>query len=134
MQLFPDVHPATLHTVMSLCKNDFFASVDKLLYAKRCKEIYYSKKNGFHPYDKSNKTQRQCCHINKTYLNSQELQKSNVSTTYTSGNCLNMLHHNNSVETDSWNKVNGPKRYTNKKCRKDKQECKYILIFLIELF
>nr|CAI5855947.1 unnamed protein product [Callosobruchus analis] len=40
MQLFPDTHPATLHTVLTLCKNDFFRAVDKLLYAKRCKTLY----------------------------------------------------------------------------------------------
>ncbi|KAJ8921995.1 hypothetical protein NQ315_008633 [Exocentrus adspersus] len=40
MQLFPETHPATLHTVLSLCKNDFFCAVDKLLYAKRCKALY----------------------------------------------------------------------------------------------
>lgn len=40
MQLFPETHPATLHTVMTLCKNDFFGAVDKLLYAKRCKALY----------------------------------------------------------------------------------------------
>lgn len=39
MQLFPDVHPATLHTVLSICKNDFFSAVDKILYAKRCKTV-----------------------------------------------------------------------------------------------
>ncbi|GJQ77102.1 hypothetical protein Trydic_g23672 [Trypoxylus dichotomus] len=39
MQLFPEVHPATLHTVMTLCKNDFFSTVDKLLYAKKCKDL-----------------------------------------------------------------------------------------------
>lgn len=46
MQLFPDVHPATLHSVMSLCKNDFFGAVDKLLYAKRCKNYYMNQRNG----------------------------------------------------------------------------------------
>lgn len=40
MQLFPDVHPATLHTVLVLCKNQFFCAVDKLIYAKKCKEMY----------------------------------------------------------------------------------------------
>ncbi|XP_019868176.1 uncharacterized protein LOC109596995 isoform X2 [Aethina tumida] len=40
MQLFPEVHPATLHTVMTLSKNNFFSAVDKLLYAKRCKAMY----------------------------------------------------------------------------------------------
>lgn len=37
MQLFPDTHPATLHTVLMLCKNDFYSAVDKMLYAKKCK-------------------------------------------------------------------------------------------------
>lgn len=45
MQLFADVHPATLHTVLILCKNDFFRAVDKLLFAKRCKQLYSNKKN-----------------------------------------------------------------------------------------
>lgn len=45
MQLFPEVHPATLHTVMTLCKNDFFSTVDKLLYAKRCKELITNRRN-----------------------------------------------------------------------------------------
>ncbi|XP_044259248.1 uncharacterized protein LOC123007840 [Tribolium madens] len=43
MQLFPDTHPATLHTVLVLCKNDFFCAVDKMLYAKRCKLLCYKK-------------------------------------------------------------------------------------------
>lgn len=43
MQLFPDTHPATLHTVLTLCKNDFFCAVDKMLYAKRCKLLCYKK-------------------------------------------------------------------------------------------
>lgn len=37
MQLFPDTHPATLHTVLTLSKNNFFYAIDKLLYAKKCK-------------------------------------------------------------------------------------------------
>ncbi|KAF2884544.1 hypothetical protein ILUMI_21637 [Ignelater luminosus] len=45
MQLFPDVHPATLHTVLVLCKSDFFRAVDKLLYAKRCKQIYNKRRS-----------------------------------------------------------------------------------------
>lgn len=43
MQLFPDVHPATLHTVLNLCKHDFFAAIDKLLYAKKCKQVFTSR-------------------------------------------------------------------------------------------
>ncbi|KAB0802635.1 hypothetical protein PPYR_04821 [Photinus pyralis] len=35
MQIFPEIHPATLHTTMVLCKNNFFCAVDKLLYAKK---------------------------------------------------------------------------------------------------
>lgn len=42
MQLFPEVHPATLHTVLNLCKHDFFAAIDKLLYAKKCKQVFAS--------------------------------------------------------------------------------------------
>lgn len=42
MQLFPNIHPATLHTVLVLCNNDFFPTVDKLLYAKK---LMCSKKN-----------------------------------------------------------------------------------------
>ncbi|KAK9874983.1 hypothetical protein WA026_005798 [Henosepilachna vigintioctopunctata] len=45
MQLFPQTHPATLHTVLYLCKNDFFCAVDKLLYAKRCKMLYTNRRN-----------------------------------------------------------------------------------------
>ncbi|XP_017774809.1 PREDICTED: uncharacterized protein LOC108561405 [Nicrophorus vespilloides] len=52
MQLFPNVHPATLHTVMTLCKNDFFIAVDKLLYAKKCKELYQNRRNLFQGYPK----------------------------------------------------------------------------------
>ncbi|KAF5302647.1 hypothetical protein FQR65_LT08488 [Abscondita terminalis] len=44
MQLFPDIHPATLHTTLVLCKNNFFCAVDKLLYAKRCKAAYNEQK------------------------------------------------------------------------------------------
>ncbi|CAG9823516.1 unnamed protein product [Phaedon cochleariae] len=40
MQLFPETHPATLHTVLSISKNDFFSAVDKLLYARRCKSLF----------------------------------------------------------------------------------------------
>ncbi|XP_060524231.1 uncharacterized protein LOC132700733 isoform X2 [Cylas formicarius] len=40
MQLFPDTHPATLHSVLTLTKNNFFYAIDKLLYAKKCKSIY----------------------------------------------------------------------------------------------
>lgn len=47
MQLFPDVHPATLHTVLVLCKSDFFCAVDKLLYAKRCKQMYNNRRSAF---------------------------------------------------------------------------------------
>ncbi|XP_018331436.1 uncharacterized protein LOC108741225 [Agrilus planipennis] len=39
MQLFPEVHPATLHTVLFMCKNDFFCAVDKLLYIKRLRQV-----------------------------------------------------------------------------------------------
>ncbi|KAL3277424.1 hypothetical protein HHI36_012772 [Cryptolaemus montrouzieri] len=45
MQLFPQTHPATLHTVLYLCKNDFFCAIDKLLYAKRCKMLYNSRRS-----------------------------------------------------------------------------------------
>ncbi|KAK4882816.1 hypothetical protein RN001_006135 [Aquatica leii] len=48
MQLFPDVHPATLHTTLVLCKNNFFCAVDKLLYAKRCKAVYNEQKQFIH--------------------------------------------------------------------------------------
>ncbi|XP_048517691.1 uncharacterized protein LOC109535940 [Dendroctonus ponderosae] len=37
MQLFPDTHPATLHTVLTLSKSNFFLTIDKLLYAQKCK-------------------------------------------------------------------------------------------------
>ncbi|KAF5276037.1 hypothetical protein FQA39_LY00833 [Lamprigera yunnana] len=47
MQLFPDVHPATLHTTLVLCKNNFFCAVDKLIYAKRCKAVYNEQKQFF---------------------------------------------------------------------------------------
>lgn len=67
MQLFPDVHPATLHSVMSLCKNDFFGAVDKLLFAKRCKNYYINQRTGpppknahqqrYQPYGHSGKRQ-----------------------------------------------------------------------------
>nr|XP_023025590.1 uncharacterized protein LOC111513599 [Leptinotarsa decemlineata] len=55
MQLFPETHPATLHTVLSLCKNDFFCAVDKLLYARRCKTLY----------NRSHK--RYCCSYSEPY-------------------------------------------------------------------
>ncbi|XP_044756376.1 uncharacterized protein LOC123314956 [Coccinella septempunctata] len=45
MQLFPHTHPATLHSVMYICKNDFFCAIDKLLYAKRCKILYNNRRN-----------------------------------------------------------------------------------------
>ncbi|XP_066248800.1 uncharacterized protein [Euwallacea similis] len=37
MQLFPDTHPATLHTVLTLSGHNFFFAIDKLLYAQKCK-------------------------------------------------------------------------------------------------
>lgn len=68
MQLFPETHPATLHTVLTLCKNDFFCTVDKLLYAKRCKALYHrsqvvNKKcpaNRSHPYCCPNEECKNC--------------------------------------------------------------------------
>lgn len=54
MQLFPSVHPATLHTVMTMCKSDFFVAVDRLLYAKRCKELYDTKRRMFQCAPKNN--------------------------------------------------------------------------------
>ncbi|KAG5888063.1 hypothetical protein JTB14_010039 [Gonioctena quinquepunctata] len=50
MQLFPETHPATLHTVLCLCKNDFFCAVDKLLYARRCKALYSRSQNVYRRY------------------------------------------------------------------------------------
>ncbi|XP_044727775.1 uncharacterized protein LOC123291528 [Chrysoperla carnea] len=32
--LFPDLHPATLHGALGLCKNDFILTVDSLIYAR----------------------------------------------------------------------------------------------------
>ncbi|CAH0559522.1 unnamed protein product [Brassicogethes aeneus] len=68
MQLFPDTHPATLHTVLTLCKNDFFCAVDKLLYAKRCKVMYNRRQNLYqkfsqtrsHPYQSTNAGNSKC--------------------------------------------------------------------------
>lgn len=68
MQLFPDTHPATLHTVLTLCKNDFFCAVDKLLYAKRCKALYNRSQvmlkkhpvNRSHPYCNPNEHCKYC--------------------------------------------------------------------------
>ena len=37
MELFNDVHPASLYTVMQLCKNDFVTCVSVLLSARRIK-------------------------------------------------------------------------------------------------
>ncbi|XP_045465541.1 uncharacterized protein LOC123674644 [Harmonia axyridis] len=48
MQLFPHTHPATLHSVLYICKNDFFCAIDKLLYAKRCKILYNNRRNQIH--------------------------------------------------------------------------------------
>ncbi|XP_030758974.1 uncharacterized protein LOC115884511 isoform X2 [Sitophilus oryzae] len=48
MQLFPDTHPATLHTVLTLSKNNFFYAIDKLLYAKKYKSNYTRKQT--YPY------------------------------------------------------------------------------------
>lgn len=71
MQLFPETHPATLHTVLTLCKNDFFSTVDKLLYAKRCKSLYHrsqvvvNKKctpSRSHPYCCPNEQCKSCVH------------------------------------------------------------------------
>ncbi|KAF7285418.1 hypothetical protein GWI33_010667 [Rhynchophorus ferrugineus] len=45
MQLFPDTHPATLHTVLTLSKNNFFYAIDKLLYAKKYKSNYNRRQN-----------------------------------------------------------------------------------------
>ncbi|CAG9853987.1 unnamed protein product [Phyllotreta striolata] len=53
MQLFPDTHPATLHTVLCLCNNNFFYAVDKLLYARKCKSLYnHSQRSRRCPYDR----------------------------------------------------------------------------------
>lgn len=68
MQLFPETHPATLHTVLTLCKNDFFCAVDKLLYAKRCKALYNRSQIMFkrcssmrsHPYCNPNEQCKNC--------------------------------------------------------------------------
>nr|XP_022903814.1 uncharacterized protein LOC111416098 isoform X1 [Onthophagus taurus]XP_022903815.1 uncharacterized protein LOC111416098 isoform X1 [Onthophagus taurus] len=35
MQLFPEMHPASLHTALSMCKNEFVSSVDRLLYVRK---------------------------------------------------------------------------------------------------
>ncbi|XP_057665500.1 uncharacterized protein LOC130899520 [Diorhabda carinulata] len=55
MQLFPETHPATIHTVLCLCKNNFFYAVDKLLYARKCKAIYIQKQPNYRrcPYERS---------------------------------------------------------------------------------
>lgn len=45
MKLFPDVHPATLHTVLAVNKNNFFLTVDKLLHAIRCKQQHSNQKD-----------------------------------------------------------------------------------------
>ncbi|KAL1505972.1 hypothetical protein ABEB36_005413 [Hypothenemus hampei] len=47
MQLFPDTHPATLHTVLTLSKCNFFVAIDKLLYAQKCKGDLKRKLNSF---------------------------------------------------------------------------------------
>lgn len=52
MQLFPETHPATLHTVLTLCENNFFRAVDKLLYAKHCKKMYNKTTQKRTPYQK----------------------------------------------------------------------------------
>lgn len=70
MQLFPDVHPATLHSVMTLCKNDFFGAVDKLLYAKRCKNYYMNQRGN---YQQTKTTQQRY----QPYNNNGNMKKSN---------------------------------------------------------
>ncbi|XP_066150148.1 uncharacterized protein [Euwallacea fornicatus] len=46
MQLFPDTHPATLHTVLTLSGHNFFFAIDKLLYAQKCKIDLHRTLNG----------------------------------------------------------------------------------------
>ncbi|XP_072390010.1 uncharacterized protein [Diabrotica undecimpunctata] len=55
MQLFPETHPATIHTVLTLCNNSFFQAVDKLLYAKKCKALYNRNQSSYRrsPYERS---------------------------------------------------------------------------------
>ncbi|XP_050510699.1 uncharacterized protein LOC126887311 [Diabrotica virgifera virgifera] len=55
MQLFPETHPATIHTVLTLCNNNFFQAVDKLLYAKKCKALYNRNQSSYRrsPYERS---------------------------------------------------------------------------------
>lgn len=55
MQLFPDAHPATLHTVLMLCNNDFYSAVDTMLYAKKCKLACADKKCTQNPQNKKAK-------------------------------------------------------------------------------
>lgn len=45
MKLFPDVHPATLHTVLAVNNNNFFLTVDKLLHAIKCKQQLSNEKD-----------------------------------------------------------------------------------------
>lgn len=90
MQLFPDVHPATLHTVMTICQNNFFAAVDKLLYAKKCKEVYNSRKTLFQQFEgsKQNRYQPYYSNLSTTNSYSTQSQKMNVNYNYTVGQTL----------------------------------------------
>ncbi|CAH1126921.1 unnamed protein product [Ceutorhynchus assimilis] len=43
MQMFPETHPATLHTVLTMSRNKFLVAIDKLLYAQRSRNDMMSK-------------------------------------------------------------------------------------------
>lgn len=77
MQLFPDVHPATLHSVMILCKNDFFGAVDKLLYAKRCKSYYMNQRINNTQQTKNTQQRYQPYNTNNNNNNNGNVQKNN---------------------------------------------------------
>lgn len=122
MQLFPEVHPATLHTVMSLCQNNFFAAVDKLLYAKKCKEVYNSRKSLYQRYE-GNRMQQQmqrhqpyCCTYNRNGqvstnngINSNNLNNNTNSNSnnYNQTIVLTSVNTNNGMQVQQNNKNGG---------------------------
>lgn len=132
MQLFPEVHPATLHTVMTICKNDFFSTVDKLLYAKRCKDFLLKRRQALLPNAKGKAryqpyTPKPNCNDNiKIVLN---YKKNGIAT-----NNQHIIHQETqtSWETNLPSRMD-PKRlvYKNKSKTKDSKTGKHNLINFI---
>lgn len=93
MQLFPEVHPATLHTVMTMCQNNFLAAVDRLLYAKKCKELH-NRRNHYHQQICKSRTARfhpYSCNNSKSTIKTEDTEEGNDNSNF-------IMEHNFSSE------------------------------------